>query len=180
MPSLASSMSEMNRSIFAPFYLVRYCAPSSAITPENPKLRSADRSIDAIPFYQTTRSQYSMCGILFSATFTEEPIAQNEALKPYIAARGPDSFDTHKIVVRSKTSRKAVELLFTSSVLHLRGHEVTRQPLVSEVDDVLCWNGEIWQGLEIADDQNDGVKLFEALTSGRPIWKVMEQVEGPW
>jgi len=71
-------------------------------------------------------------------------------------------------------------LTFTSSVLHLRGQEVTVQPLVSKGGDVLCWNGEVWQGLEVHDDENDGLKLLDKLTTGTAVWKVMEGIEGPW
>jgi asparagine synthetase B (glutamine-hydrolysing) len=65
--------------------------------------------------------------------------------------------------------------------LHLRGHEVTVQPLISHSGDILCWNGEIWQGLAVEQDENDGVRLLEALTSGnKELWQVMDGIEGPW
>jgi asparagine synthetase B (glutamine-hydrolysing) len=58
--------------------------------------------------------------------------------------------------------------------------EVTAQPLISPSGDILCWNGEIWQGLSVEDDENDGLKLLEELTSGIQVWQVMGQIEGPW
>lgn len=38
---------------------------------------------------------------------------------------------------------------FHASVLHMRGDVVTSQPFVSKDGDVLLWNGEIFDGLEV-------------------------------
>lgn len=121
-----------------------------------------------------------MCGILFSIAFRDSPSAVHNDLIPYISSRGPDSLQTHSIQISVGDSQQSLELTFTSSVLHLRGQKVTVQPLVSETGDVLCWNGEVWQGLNLQDDENDGVKLLEALTGNGDVWKVMEGIEGPW
>ena len=120
-----------------------------------------------------------MCGILVSVTPRDASASHND-LVDWISARGPDSLQTHRIQLPGSDSQPSLELAFTSSVLHLRGHEVTVQPLISEAGDVLCWNGEVWDGLEIGEDENDGVKLLAALTAGKPVWKVMEGIEGPW
>src|SRR5438045_4440416 len=117
-----------------------------------------------------------MCGILVSVTFRGSPSSLHGDLVGYIAARGPDSFETHKIQIAALPSQQTVELTFTSSVLHLRGQEVTVQPLVSKGGDVLCWNGEVWQGLDENDDENDGLKLLDKLTTGTAVWKVMEGI----
>jgi asparagine synthetase B (glutamine-hydrolysing) len=120
-----------------------------------------------------------MCGILVSVAPRDTSASRND-LVDWISARGPDSLQTHRIQLLGSDSQPSLELAFTSSVLHLRGHEVTVQPLISEAGDVLCWNGEVWDGLEIGEDENDGVKLLAALTAGKPVWKVMEGIEGPW
>ena len=122
-----------------------------------------------------------MCGILASIAYRGDS-SFNEDLIPWISARGPDSLQTYtvQISIPGNNSQTFLELTFTSSVLHLRGQDVTVQPLVSESGDVLCWNGEIWQGLNIEDNENDGLKLLAALTSEKSVWKVMETVEGPW
>jgi asparagine synthetase B (glutamine-hydrolysing) len=120
-----------------------------------------------------------MCGILVSVA-PRDNSASNDDLVDWIAARGPDSLQTHRIQLPASDSQPSLELTFTSSVLHLRGNEVTVQPLISEAGDILCWNGEVWDGLEIGEDENDGVKLLAALTAGNPVCKVMERIEGPW
>lgn len=53
--------------------------------------------------------------------------------------RGPDAFNT--ITIDNVT--------FLSSVLGLRG-QLTPQPLVSAAGNVLCFNGEIFDGLEVS------------------------------
>ena len=123
-----------------------------------------------------------MCGILVSVAVIDSPTATNACtdLFPWIAARGPDSLQTRQLQIPLEGSSQLLEVLFTSSVLSLRGEKVTQQPLVSAAGDVLCWNGEIWKGLEITDEENDGLRLLEALSSTQSIWKVMEKIEGPW
>lgn len=121
-----------------------------------------------------------MCGIVVSIAFKDSASTAHNDLIPYISSRGPDSLRTYKIEIPAGDSQQSLEVTFTSSVLHLRGQKVTVQPLVSEDGDVLCWNGEVWQGLCVADDENDGVKLLEALTGRGDVWKVMEVIEGPW
>lgn len=120
-----------------------------------------------------------MCGILFSIRLIDNPSTAHDDLIQWISARGPDSLRTYKVQSSEPNSQQSLELTFTSSVLHLRGREVTVQPLVSNTGDVLCWNGEVWQGLDVHDDENDGLKLLEALAQGF-VWKVMEKIEGPW
>lgn len=119
-----------------------------------------------------------MCGILFSVAFRKESF-ENDLIER-ISFRGPDSLGTHRIHLSDDNSKRALELTFTSSVLHLRGQQVTKQPLVSGSGDVLCWNGEIWQGLDVQDDENDGVALLEALIAEERVWDVMGKLEGPW
>jgi len=121
-----------------------------------------------------------MCGILVSVAIKGSEKSALNGLTPWIAARGPDSLQTRRIQIPFPDTQQSVELTFTSSVLHLRGHDVTVQPLVSQSGDILCWNGEIWQGLSVADDENDGLKLLDELVSGKKVWEVMGQIEGPW
>ena len=121
-----------------------------------------------------------MCGILVSVAIKGSEKSALNGLTPWIAARGPDSLQTQRIQIPFPDTQQSVELTFTSSVLHLRGHDVSVQPLVSQSGDILCWNGEIWQGLSVADDENDGLKLLDELVSGKKVWEVLGQIEGPW
>jgi len=123
-----------------------------------------------------------MCGIVVSIGFTGSSSSIHEKLAPWISSRGPDSLKTVKFNLAS-THAGSPELTFTSSVLHLRGAEVAVQPLVSTTGDILCWNGEVWKGLEIGENENDGLKLLDALSSiseRKKVWQIMEKVEGPW
>ena len=61
---------------------------------------------------------------------------------------------------------------FGASLLQLRGHEPpTAVPLLDTVSgDVLCFNGEIFGGLDsLSACQNDGMALLEALVASSGI-----------
>ncbi|KZT58497.1 hypothetical protein CALCODRAFT_494755 [Calocera cornea HHB12733] len=130
-----------------------------------------------------------MCGIVFSLrrgtdSFPEanasstENVAQWKALCELNACRGPDHRAEH--VVQLECPGGKVELTFFSSVLHLRGKEVTKQPFVSEDGDVFCWNGEVFEGLDIGEEENDGALLFRALSAAQDPRDVFAQLEGPY
>lgn len=61
---------------------------------------------------------------------------------------GPDASNTLSLKVSTDEGTK-LELRFFGSVLHMRGDKVTPQPLVSIAGDVLLWNGEIFDGVEV-------------------------------
>jgi len=98
--------------------------------------------------------------------------------------RGPDALDTVSILEPDLQ----LSLVFTSSVLSLRGTHITRQPLVNRTADsdfahILCWNGEAWRynGREFLGHENDGDVIFNALVESQGnITKVIEQIEGPF
>lgn len=62
---------------------------------------------------------------------------------PAIQRRGPDSLGHWREQVG-----ETWELLFTSTVLHLRGEQNVHQPLVSDRY-ILQWNGEVYAGLDV-------------------------------
>ncbi|KAJ2828747.1 hypothetical protein IWW50_001225 [Coemansia erecta] len=71
-------------------------------------------------------------------------------------------------------------------VLHLRGPHTQTQPLVaSDSGDILCWNGEVFGGLDIGD-QNDGVVLLAEIQRQKEldpqnfILRSFSKVEGPY
>jgi len=65
-----------------------------------------------------------------------------EELNQFIQKRGPDIFGEEVI------NCEHVELRFRAHVLHLRG-ELTKQPLKDKRGNILCWNGEIFGGIEV-------------------------------
>lgn len=98
--------------------------------------------------------------------------------------RGPDALDTISILEPDLR----LSLVFTSSVLSLRGNHITRQPLVNKAVNtnsahVLCWNGEAWRfnGREFLAHENDGDVIFNALVESEGnVIEVVEQIEGPF
>uniref|UniRef100_K3Z4N1 Glutamine amidotransferase type-2 domain-containing protein n=1 Tax=Setaria italica TaxID=4555 RepID=K3Z4N1_SETIT len=93
------------------------------------------------------------------------------------------------------------ELLFIGATLHLRGAEPVAQPLLSPSGSVLVYNGEIYGGIEVADDENDTQALFSSLESccscdchalgrdktcpccvsdGKSVPQVLSTIKGPW
>ncbi|KAI5454186.1 hypothetical protein NCC49_004251 [Naganishia albida] len=102
-----------------------------------------------------------MCGILFALT-SHDYLPDSSQLNP-VAARGPDSLRTETRNVQLD-SQIRLHLTFVSSVLALRGNHVAAQPLVDEgTGNILCWNGQILDGLDVGLEQNDTETLFRAL-----------------
>ncbi|KZT36613.1 hypothetical protein SISSUDRAFT_1024067 [Sistotremastrum suecicum HHB10207 ss-3] len=129
-----------------------------------------------------------MCGILCSVNFSSgEPVddnalnAQLQSLQKANAERGPDSSVWYHTRVEAKDPmHRNVDIACYSSVLHLRGDTVTRQPLVSADGNILCFNGEIFEGLDINEHENDASKLFGLLNASGSdgIAEVLGSVEG--
>ncbi|GAA5843113.1 hypothetical protein JCM9279_001866 [Rhodotorula babjevae] len=70
---------------------------------------------------------------------------------------------------------------FYASVLHMRGDNLTTQPLVRD-GDVFLWNGEVFDGLEVSPHENDGQKLFDQIQHYGPsrFFAAIRDVEGPY
>ncbi|EJT98955.1 hypothetical protein DACRYDRAFT_56765 [Dacryopinax primogenitus] len=101
-------------------------------------------------------------------------------LRPLPSDHNPDPGPDHQAehTVNLALPGCSVKLRFFSSVLHLRG-ELTPQPLrLVAGGDVLCWNGEVFEGLPVGDE-NDTAVLFRALQAG-DVHSVLGQVEGPY
>lgn len=64
---------------------------------------------------------------------------------------GPDAQGEYRLALPSGSPHNpAIHLYFFCAVLHLRGVEVMPQPVVDAAGNVLCWNGEIFDGIEVA------------------------------
>jgi asparagine synthetase B (glutamine-hydrolysing) len=70
-----------------------------------------------------------------------------------------------------------LRLHFASAVLALRGRH-TPQPLIGSRG-VLCWNGQVFQGLEVPISENDTELLFGRIESGDDVLSVLAGIEGP-
>ncbi|KAH7883785.1 asparagine synthase-domain-containing protein [Phlebopus sp. FC_14] len=141
-----------------------------------------------------------MCGILCSvrARCPCTPHIDDEVferlsvdLRNANAARGPDAQRSLKRRLQSFCSkcstaeheRCQVAVEFFASELRLRGNAPVVQPHQQE-GDVLCWNGEVFEGLDMDPCENDGVKIFERFRSlSTPGWSIpilLGAVEGPY
>ncbi|KAH9944543.1 asparagine synthase-domain-containing protein [Epithele typhae] len=122
-----------------------------------------------------------MCGILFSL---QVPSESEEAY-------GSTSLDELLEKIRGNVIARGIHLpryfglrlTFCGSELRLRGDSFVKQPHTNEDGNILCWNGEVFEGLEIGEHENDGQKLFSML-AGTPtaeeICDVFAHVEGPY
>ena len=117
-----------------------------------------------------------MCGILFHLSKQDSDIVYDTTeLEEKVATRGPDSCET---IIRHTPDWR---LTFTASVLHLRGSQVYVQPIEGERGDVLCWNGEVWDGLDVSVTSNDTEALFRALQEcPNSTCQVLGKLRGPF
>ncbi|KAG5639367.1 hypothetical protein H0H81_003511 [Sphagnurus paluster] len=134
-----------------------------------------------------------MCGIFFSARLNDAPGASifeeiSQKLQNANSTRGPDSQGLYRASVAcapdspSPTTPHAFSLEFYASELRLRGDRIIVQPHEKD-GDVLCWNGEIFDGMEISPQENDGVCLFDklrTLETPEQIRDLFGSIEGPY
>ncbi|KAI1797708.1 asparagine synthase-domain-containing protein [Ganoderma leucocontextum] len=128
-----------------------------------------------------------MCGILFSLQAIESDASnhsqssQLDCLLPRLQAattfRGPDAQDTIHCEVEQ------LSLTFSASELRLRGTAFINQPHTDEAGNILCWNGEVFEGLDVGADENDGARLFSSLTKSHTqedVSRIFGSIEGPY
>ncbi|KIK04283.1 hypothetical protein K443DRAFT_93427 [Laccaria amethystina LaAM-08-1] len=143
-----------------------------------------------------------MCGIFFSIHADNNSCSDSRflsichALKRNNADRGPDAQGNHRIHITTSTpisqgishqidhnyGRVRFEVDFYASELRLRGESPIFQPHVQR-GNILCWNGEIFDGLEVPLHENDGVKMLDSLhnlKTGSQIRDFFGTVEGPY
>ncbi|KAJ2960335.1 hypothetical protein NQZ79_g4310 [Umbelopsis isabellina] len=108
----------------------------------------------------------------------------------------PDATNSHVLSFSNPTGHNeesavenTVRMEFFGAVLHLRGVHVVQQPLVDKRQDVLCWNGEIFGGIDVAADENDTQMLMRELEqineieddwSDSQVLDVLQRIEGPY
>ncbi|CAG8830078.1 36856_t:CDS:2, partial [Racocetra persica] len=135
-----------------------------------------------------------MCGILFRLRQSSSSIDGNPSnsfhkdlwnqLMTKNTQRGPDSQD------QFSESLDNFELDFFGAVLHLRGKSVIKQPLIDNDQNVLLWNGEIFDGLEVPFGENDTIylsatvknseKISDEINDNNGVLKVLRMIEGPY
>lgn len=121
-----------------------------------------------------------MCGI-HAVISTTAPAPIEAGFEQRLRNRGPDHVANETIELqRDDSSRLFVAL--TSTVLSLRGDEITPQPLVDNGSgSVLCWNGEAWKIDGEPVTGNDGKAVLCHLTqASSPIHEALKSIEGPF
>ncbi|KAI9592186.1 asparagine synthase-domain-containing protein [Syncephalis fuscata] len=134
-----------------------------------------------------------MCGIVFTLQVgtvaavdsdqSSETAKEWQQLAEDNRRRGPDAIGEHTCRIENEVAAldtaSSIKLHFMGATLHLRGPETTQQPIVDEQGNVLCWNGEVFGGLEIGN-RNDGVCLLKALAASQCPLSVMHTIRGPY
>lgn len=124
-----------------------------------------------------------MCGI-YAAISTKKIQSCSSVLRRALDNRGPDYHG--QATVELEHSEKPVFVALESTVLYLRGDELTQQPLTSEsCGSLLCWNGEAWKIDEHPIKGNDGRAVLELLASaGRntedDFLNAFRRIDGPF
>ncbi|EJD04010.1 uncharacterized protein FOMMEDRAFT_167293 [Fomitiporia mediterranea MF3/22] len=126
-----------------------------------------------------------MCGILLAVnrqTCTTDFESMWESIRIANSARGPDAQDTIQFAMYSDKEIR-LDIRFFASELRLRGDELVTQPHQNQ-GNVFCWNGEVFEGLEVDPSENDGIKLFQKIEALQipeaELSSVLQSIEGPY
>lgn len=123
-----------------------------------------------------------MCGLTLSISPISPPghVADASVIKSLHAANAARGPNAHGVYAR-RVSVRGGDVLVTlaSSVLGLRGENVTPQPLVGQRG-ALAWNGQVFSGLDVGVHENDTAKIFARLEAGDDPLAVLAAVEGPY
>ncbi|GFS25505.1 asparagine synthetase domain-containing protein 1 [Elysia marginata] len=91
--------------------------------------------------------------------------------------RGPDASLSSEVLLPENFAA-----LMQGCVLHLRG-DLTPQPITNSKGNALLWNGEIFGGIEVKEQENDTQVLFDMLDSCTGVVSILEvfqKLNGPW
>ena len=148
-----------------------------------------------------------MCGIFCTICASTNEVQCKkktivESVKPFLLRRGPDHFGEKQISCShadndgdafmaghlSGTSNACSSINLASVVLHLRGESIAKQPVEDGFGNILAWNGEIFDGLEVHEYESDTTALLRNLhvnTSSvedgiEHVLKTMSRIHGPW
>ncbi|NXF38366.1 ASND1 protein, partial [Nyctibius bracteatus] len=122
-----------------------------------------------------------MCGICCVVTLCSQHAIHdffNKDILCHLRRRGPDS--SQQLI--KTVSDLSYECLFSGHILHLRG-PVTPQPLEDADNNIFLWNGEIFNGVHVGDQENDTEVLFHHLascSSEADILSLFSALQGPW
>lgn len=87
------------------------------------------------------------------------------------------------IILLLQTEQHGVSMIFANSILQLRGSHPTTAPDIDESSgNIMIWNGQIFNGIEVPEGVNDGDILFRKLCSlsSDDIPFLLSRIRGPW
>lgn len=125
-----------------------------------------------------------MCGIglcvkVFNAGSSKESTAGLSAeTVELLKRRGPDSCTIEEVKVEDSAT-----ITLLAAVLGLRGRKLTTQPVKDEMGNMLLWNGEIFGGARIMENECDTTFLLGMLSkccSESELLNSVSSIEGPW
>ncbi|CAL1529841.1 unnamed protein product [Lymnaea stagnalis] len=131
-----------------------------------------------------------MCGICFACclqcpiiTESKKPSDESTHMRidfdkeSSLNNRGPDVSLLHTVHL-TETCQGTMQ----GCVLHLRG-DLTPQPVTDKTGNALLWNGEIFDGIPVKEDENDTQILFDVLAfcvTDENILTTLQKIHGPW
>ncbi|KFM58455.1 Asparagine synthetase domain-containing protein 1, partial [Stegodyphus mimosarum] len=121
-----------------------------------------------------------MCGICAVIQLEKDVVVNylNEELMNKLRHRGPDHFQ------KTTATYKKITSCFYSSILHLRGSSIEKQPFKNEKGDILMWNGQIFNNdfapsENMSDTRVLGEMLFKCV-SVTDVLDVIKCIRGPY
>lgn len=128
------------------------------------------------------KSRYScMCGIFAILGCSQLEARAIKQVTDYIDKRGPD----YQSELKEHVSSCGLKLTFKAAVLHLKGHQMQRQPISDEAGDTLMFNGLVYKYCDRTQDESisDTCSLFmnlKSCESAGQIAQVVSQIDGPF
>ncbi|EKX51578.1 hypothetical protein GUITHDRAFT_48895, partial [Guillardia theta CCMP2712] len=94
--------------------------------------------------------------------------------------RGPDGWGSREL--------RGGRITLLAAVLHLRGREMCEQPAGQIGGDVLCWNGEVFGGMEVKEHTSDTPVVLDQFSracaagggGGEHFLQAVSRIEGPF
>ncbi|CAL9690507.1 unnamed protein product [Knipowitschia caucasica] len=119
-----------------------------------------------------------MCGIFCQLSFPNAQSDPDVTVYEQLKKRGPNC--NRNLTIQDTNG--SFRCLFSAHVLHMRG-TLTPQPVQDLNGNILLWNGEIFNGLSVAPNENDTTVLSQHLSSCQSpseILAVFSRIQGPW
>lgn len=115
-----------------------------------------------------------MCGIAVVVGGNENLIDLLNELNRAILNRGPNGISTVQVDT----------ITFTSSILHIQGNLMATQPFIDEDGNILLWNGEVFDGIDLPLEESDTKFVAERLKNvfclSGSICDFLSLIHGPY